>query len=376
MQIQFNIPAFIGNEEDYIHEVIASHSICGDSKYTKKCNKLIEETLCAKKVMLTTSGSSALDMAVMLCDIRKGDEVILPSYTFSSSANAIILSGGIPVFVDIRPDTMNIDENMIEKAITEKTKAIMVVHYAGVSCEMDMIMSIAEKHGLKVIEDAAQAFMSKYKYSFLGTIGDFGCFSFHETKNLTMGEGGAIVINDEDYIEKAEILREKGTDRSKFYRGEIDKYTWIDKGDSFLPSDINAAYLYPQLLKAEDITNHRIKCWNRYYAGLIGLASDGYLELPTVPDDCKHNGHIFYIKVHNIEERTKLISFLKSNGIGSVFHYIPLHSAPAGKKYCRFNSQDRFTTAESEKLLRLPMHYKLTLAEVDYIVDKIRSFYG
>ncbi len=375
MHISFNVPPYTGEEEKYIKEVLKNHMICGDGQFTKKCNEWMERKFDAKKVMLTTSGTSALDMAVMLCDLRKGEEVILPSYTFSSTANAIILNGGTPVFIDVRPDTMNIDEAGIEAAVSERTKAIIVVHYAGVACEMDTVMDIASRHGLKVIEDAAQAIMSKYKGKYLGTIGDIGCFSFHETKNLSMGEGGAIVINNEEYIDRAEILREKGTDRSRFYRGQVDKYTWVDKGDSFLPSELNAAYLYPQLLKAEDMTAHRIECWYGYYRGLKHLSDEGKIELPVIPEGCVQNGHMFYIKLKGIKERTELISYLNKNDIGSVFHYIPLHSAPAGIKYGRFNGEDIYTTKEAERLLRLPMHCELSTEDVGRVCEAINRFF-
>lgn len=376
MRVDFNVPPYVEGEEKYIFEAIAKHKICGDGEYTAKCNKWMEERFQAHKVMLTTSGTSALDMATLLCGIKPGDEVILPSYTFSSTANAAVLCGAKLVFVDIRPDTMNIDETKIEEAITDRTKAIIVVHYAGVACEMDTIMEIAGDHGLKVIEDAAQAIMSKYKDRYLGTIGDFGCYSFHETKNFSMGEGGAIVINNVKDIERAEVLREKGTNRSKFYRGQIDKYTWVDFGDSYLPSELNAAYLYPQLLQADELTEHRLDCWRRYYKGLEKLAAQGNIDLPVVPERCKHNGHMFYIKVKNIDERQRLIGYLKEAGIMAVFHYVPLHSAPAGYKYGIFSGVDRFTTVESERLMRLPLHCELKGAEIDEICDLIVEFYN
>lgn len=373
--IVFNVPPYTGEEEQYISDVILKHKICGDGDYTKKCNEWMEKRFGARHVLLTTSGTSALDMAVLLCGIMPGDEVILPSYTFSSTANAAALYGAKLVFVDIRPDTMNIDEKLIEAAITEKTKAIIVVHYAGVACEMDAITEIARRHGIKVIEDAAQAVMSSYKGKYLGTIGDIGCYSFHETKNFSMGEGGAIVINKEEYIERAEILREKGTNRSKFYRGQIDKYTWVDIGDSFLPSELNAAYLYPQLLKADEMIKHRLSCWHRYMDGLKTLADKGYIEMPYIPEDCVHNAHMFYIKTKNIDERTKLSRYLKERGIMSVFHYIPLHSAPAGVRFGRFNGEDIYTTVESERLLRLPMHCELKMKDVDRVIKSILDFY-
>lgn len=374
MRIPFNVPTYTGDEEKYIHDAILNHKICGDGKYTKLCNEWMETTFNAKRIMLTTSGTSALDMAVMLCDLKPGDEVILPSYTFSSSANAILLSGGVPVFVDIRPDTMNIDESKIEDAITDKTKAIMVVHYGGVACEMDAIMDIGRRHSLRVIEDAAQAFMSQYEGRHLGTIGDFGCYSFHETKNLTMGEGGAIVINDETAIEKAEIIREKGTDRSKFYRGQIDKYTWVDAGDSYLPSELNAAYLYAQLLQAKEITEHRVNCWAVYHREMQSLADRGDIGIPYVPHGCVHNGHMFYIKTDSEQTRARLITYLKEHDIGSVFHYIPLHSAPAGIKFARFHGTDVYTTREAMRLLRLPMHCELREEDAVRVIDTIEEF--
>lgn len=375
MKIDFNVPPYVEDEGKYISDVIAKHKICGDGEYTAKCNKWMEDRFNARKVMLTTSGTSALDMAALLCGIEPGDEVILPSYTFSSTANAAVLCGARLIFVDIRPDTMNIDETKIEEAITDRTKAIIVVHYAGVACEMDTIMELASRYNLKVIEDAAQAVMGTYKGRFLGTIGDFGCYSFHETKNFSMGEGGAIVINNDKDIESAEILREKGTNRSKFYRGQIDKYTWVDFGDSYLPSELNAAYLYPQLLQADKLTEHRLERWDEYYDGLQGLASEDRIQLPVIPEGCKHNGHMFYIKVKNIDERQSLIGYLKEAGIMAVFHYVPLHSAPAGLKFGRFSGADVYTTRESERLLRLPMHCELDVADVDRICESIKEFY-
>ena len=374
--IPFNIPPATTNEITYLQQVINSRKISGDGPFTKQCSKWMEDRFKAQKVLLTTSGTAALDMALLLCDLSPGDEVILPSFTFSSTANAAVLAGARLVFVDVRPDTMNIDETKIEAAITARTKAIIVVHYAGVSCEMDTIMDIARRHGLKVIEDAAQGFMSTYKGKYLGTIGDFGCYSFHETKNLSMGEGGGYVINHPSYNERAEILREKGTNRAKFYRGQIDKYTWVDFGDSYLPSELNAAYLWPQLLKADEITDDRLKSWKRYYDGLKELEEKGLIELPFIPDGCTHNAHIFFIKCKNIEERTALIRYLKDNGIMAVFHYIPLHSAPAGQKYGRFHGEDRFTTKESERLLRLPMYYGLSEEDIDWVIRCIKAFYG
>lgn len=373
--IPFNVPPHVGLEEAYISEAIRSHKISGDGTFTKRCNRWMEDRFNARKVLLTTSGTAALDMAMLLCDLKPGDEVILPSYTFSSTANAAVLAGAKLVFVDIRPDTMNIDETKIEAAITEKTRAIMVVHYAGVACEMDAIMDIARRHGLKVVEDAAQAVMAQYKGRWLGTIGDFGCYSFHETKNYSMGEGGAILINNPEYIERAEILREKGTNRSKFYRGEIDKYTWVDFGDSYLPSELNAAYLWAQLEQADAINENRLATWHHYQAALKPLADAGKIELPTVPEGCVHNAHMFYIKCKSLAERTRLIEWLKERGIMAVFHYVPLHSAPAGMKFGRFSGEDRYTTPESEKLLRLPLYYNLDSRQVDFIVQSIEAYY-
>lgn len=375
MKIDFNVPPYTGDEDQYIEKAIKNRKICGDGEFTKKCNEWMKRRFGAQSIMLTTSGTAALDMAVLMCGLNPNDEVILPSYTFSSTANAVILGGGVPVFVDIRPDTMNIDEKKIENAITERTKAIVTVHYAGVSCEMDAILRIADKYGLIVIEDAAQAVMSSYDGKFCGTIGTFGCYSFHETKNFSMGEGGAIVVRSPEYIEQAEILREKGTDRSKFYRGQVDKYTWVDKGDSYLPSELNAAYLYPQLLKADEITRHRLECWDRYYENLSELADEGKIDLPVVPDKCKHNGHMFYIKVKDLNERTELMKYLRNQGISTAFHYIPLHSAPAGRKYGRFSGEDEYTTREAERLLRLPLHYDLNLEQVEEVTRSIKSFY-
>jgi len=314
-------------------------------------------------------------MAALLSDIHQGDEVIMPSFTFVSTADAFVLRGAIPVFVDIRPDTMNIDENLIEAAITDKTRAIVPVHYAGVGCEMDKIMQIANKYHLLVIEDAAQGVLSKYKGKYLGTIGDYGCYSFHETKNYSMGEGGAILIRDAKNIEEAEIIREKGTNRSKFFRGQIDKYTWVSAGSSYLPSELNAAYLYGQLENAQLIFDSRMNAWNMYAECLKDLADAGYIELPTIPKECEHNAHMFYIKCKDLAERTKLIDFLKEKGVNSVFHYIPLHSSPAGMKYGRFHGEDNYTTQESERLLRLPMYYNIQRNDINYVGSCVKQFY-
>lgn len=373
--INFNEPPYVGKELEYVKMAIESKKICGDGQFTKLCNKWIEEKAGTQKALLTTSCTSALEMAAMLCDIKPGDEVIMPSFTFVSTANAFVLRGAKIVFVDIRPDTMNIDENLIEAAITPKTKAIVPVHYAGVSCEMDKIMDIAGKYNLKVVEDAAQGVSSYYKNKALGNIGDFGCYSFHETKNYSMGEGGAILIKNPEYIERAEIIREKGTDRSKFFRGQVDKYTWVSAGSSYLPSDMNAAYLWAQFENEEKIYNDRMNSWNLYYDGLKDIAAKGQIGLPFIHESCIHNAHMFYIKTKDLDERTQLLSYLKENEINAVFHYIPLHSAPAGLKYCRFDGEDKFTTKESERLIRLPMFYGLGSSDVEYIVEKIKTFY-
>ena len=374
--INFNVPPCAEKAMDYIRECVKNQKICGDGPYTKKCNEWIEKKTGTAKCLLTTSCTHATELAALLLpDIGPGDEVIMPAYTFVSTADAFVLRGAVPVFVDIRPDTMNMDEKLIEDAVTERTKAIVPVHYAGVACEMDTIMDIAARHQLAVIEDAAQGIMATYKGKALGTIGDFGCFSFHETKNYSMGEGGALLIRDEGNVEEAEIIREKGTNRSKYYRGQIDKYTWINYGSSYLPSDMNAAYLYAQLEIAEEINDARLAIWRRYCDNLQPLAQAGRIELPVVPEGCVHNGHMFYIKAKDIEERTALIEYLKQNEIHAVFHYIPLHTAPAGLKFGRFHGEDRYTTRESERLLRLPMYYGLELEQVDYICDTLRKFY-
>ena len=373
--INFNVPPYVGKEMDYIADAVGNHKICGDGPYTKKCNAWIEEQTKTAKALLTTSCTHATEMAALLCDIQPGDEVIMPSYTFVSTADAFVLRGANVVFVDIRPDTMNIDETKIEDAITEKTKAIVPVHYAGVACEMDTIMDIARRHNLKVIEDAAQGVMSFYKGQALGTIGDYGCFSFHETKNYSMGEGGALLIHDPAMIEEAEIVREKGTNRSKFFRGQIDKYTWVNAGSSYLPSELNAAYLWAQLEAADKIYDDRMATWNHYYAGFKELEKEGYIQLPVVPEGCRHNAHMFYIKAKNLEERSRLIKYLKENEIQAVFHYIPLHSAPAGQKFGRFHGEDIYTTKESERLMRLPMYYGLESDTVESIIETVKKFY-
>ncbi len=374
--IPFNVPPCTGKEIDYITEAIAAHKICGDGAFTRKCNAWLEQRFSAHRVLLTTSGSTALDMASLLCEFRPGDEVILPSFTFSSTANAFAIYGAKLVFVDIRPDTMNIDEKKIEAAVTQKTRAIVAMHYAGVACEMDTITDIARRHGLLVVEDAAQAIMGTYKGKALGTIGDLGCFSFHETKNYSMGEGGALVINNPAYVERAEILREKGTDRARFFRGQVDKYTWVDVGDSFLPSELNAAYLWAQLERADEINNDRLHSWKVYDEAFQELREEGFVELPVVPEGCVHNAHMYYLKCRDLAERTALIRFLKERDILAVFHYVPLHSAPAGRKYGRFDGEDRYTTAESDRLVRLPMYYQLAAEDQAKVIAAVREFYG
>ena len=373
--VPFNVPPCTGNEMKYIGEAVASHKICGDGQFTKKCSAWMEERFNAHKVLLTTSGTTALDMASLLCELQPGDEVILPSFTFSSTANAFVNYGAKLVFVDIRPDTMNIDETKIEAAITDRTKAIVVMHYAGVACEMDTIMAIARKHRLLVIEDAAQAVMSSYKGRALGTIGDFGCYSFHETKNYSMGEGGAILINTPEYVERAEILREKGTDRARFFRGQVDKYTWVDLGDSFLPSELNAAYLWAQLEMADEINEDRLSSWKSYYDAFADLEKRGLVTLPAVPEGCVHNAHMFYLKCRDLEKRTALIAFLKERDILAVFHYVPLHSAPAGLRFGRFSGEDVYTTRESDRLVRLPLYYGLTADDQAKVIRAVRDFY-
>lgn len=374
--ISFNVPPVVGTETKYIEEAIHNNKICGDGEFTKKCSAWLEEKTGSAKVLLTTSCTHATELAAILADIQPGDEVIMPSYTFVSTADAFVLRGATVVFVDIRPDTMNIDENLIEDAITEKTKAIVPVHYAGVSCEMNKIVELAQKYHLYVIEDAAQGVMASYYGKALGTIGDYGCFSFHETKNYSMGEGGALLIKDAKNVERAEIIREKGTNRSKFFRGQIDKYTWVDAGSSYLPSDINAAYLWAQLEKADQIFNDRMKSWNLYNEMFEDLAKEGIVETPYIPEGCQHNAHMYYVKAKDLQERTALIKFLKENGVSAVFHYIPLHTAPAGEKYGRFHGEDKYTTKESERLLRLPLYYGLKEEDIETVVNTVKQFYS
>ena len=373
--IDFNIPPFTGKELEYMQQAIKNKKICGDGEFTKKCSRWMEKNFQANHVLLTTSCTHALEMAAVLTQVKPGDEVILPSYTFVSTADAFVQRGATLVFVDIRPETMNLDERLIEDAITEKTKVIVPVHYAGVGCAMDEIMEIAARHHLMVVEDAAQGVYAYYKGRALGTIGDFGCYSFHETKNYSMGEGGALVFQNNDYLERAEIVREKGTDRSKFFRGQVDKYRWMDYGSSYLPSDLNAAYLWAQLEMAEKIREDRLKSWNYYHEELRSLADAGYIEQPFIPDYAEHNAHMYYIKTKDLETRGKLIDFLAKREIHTVFHYVPLHSAPAGQKFGHFHGEDKYTTKESERLLRLPMYYQLKEEDQEQVVKAVKEFY-
>jgi len=373
--VNFNIPPLVGDEFEYVKQAIESHKICGDGAFTKKCHAWMEERFGAQKALLTTSGTTALDMALILCDLQPGDEVILPSYTFSSTATAPVLAGAKLVFADVDPATMNIDCDKIEQAVTEKTKVIIAMHYAGVACDMDRIMAIAKKYDLKVVEDAAQGVMSTYKGRWLGTIGDFGCYSFHETKNFSMGEGGALIINNPAYNERAEIIREKGTNRANFLRGQVDKYTWVDRGDSYLPSELNAAYLWPQLLKAEQITENRMATWNAYYAAFAPLREAGRVALPVIPEGCTHNAHMFYLKCRDLSDRTAFIRFMKERGVACVFHYVPLHSAPAGLKFGIFQGEDVYTTAESERLVRLPLYYGMAEEDRAAVIDGVLAYF-
>ena len=373
--IDFNIPPFTGKELEYMQQAIKNKKICGDGEFTKKCSRWMEEKFQVNHVLLTTSCTHALEMAAVLTQVKPGDEVILPSYTFVSTADAFVQRGATLVFVDIRPETMNLDERLIEDAITEKTKVIVPVHYAGVGCAMDEIMEIAARHHLMVVEDAAQGVYAYYKGRALGTIGDFGCYSFHETKNYSMGEGGALVFQNNDYLERAEIVREKGTDRSKFFRGQVDKYRWMDYGSSYLPSDLNAAYLWAQLEMAEKIREDRLESWNYYHEELRPLADAGYIEQPFIPDYAEHNAHMYYIKTKDLETRGRLIDFLAKREIHTVFHYVPLHSAPAGQKFGHFHGEDKYTTKESERLLRLPMYYQLKEEDQEQVVKAVKEFY-
>ena len=373
--IPFNKPPYAGKEQEYIAQAIANHKLCGDGQFTKDCHKWFEERTGAHKVLLTTSGTDALELAANLCQLQPGDEVIMPSFTFSSTANAFVLAGAKLIFVDVRPDTMNIDETKIEAAVTEKTKVIVPVHYAGVACEMDTIMEIAKKYNLLVVEDAAQGVMSTYKGRALGTIGHMGCYSFHETKNYSMGEGGAFLTMDPELAERAEILREKGTNRSHFLRGQVDKYTWVDFGSSYLPSELNAAYLKAQLEVADEINENRIATWNAYYNAFKHLEEAGRIELPKIPAECGHNAHMFFVKLKDVEDRTAFIQYLKENGVQSTFHYVPLHSAPAGQKFGIFSGEDVYTTKESERLTRLPMFYNMDSQDVAHVIKTVLAYF-
>lgn len=375
MKIPFNIPTVVGSEQEYISQAIQNHRLSGDGEFTKKCHDWLEQQFRTLRALLTTSCTHALEMAAILADIQPGDEVIMPSYTFVSTANAFVLRGAKIVFVDIRPDTMNLNENLVESAITKKTKAIVPVHYAGVSCEMNTLNKIAEHHNLLLIEDAAQGVMSKYNGQFLGSIGNLGCYSFHETKNYTAGEGGALLVNDSRFTERAEIVREKGTDRSRFFRGQIDKYTWVDVGSSYLPSELNAAYLLAQLEKADYINENRLISWGKYWDLLKPLKESSVIELPYIPNECEHNAHMFYIKVKDLETRSSLMQFLHNNNVSSAFHYIPLHSSEAGRRFGDFIGPDIYTTTESERLVRLPMYYDMRHEDIERVCWLIGKFF-
>ncbi len=375
-KIPFNRPFIAGKELYYISRAVIEGRLSGDGPFTKKCHSWLEQTLNCKRAFLTHSCTGALEMAAILCDIRPGDEVIMPSFTFVSTANAFVARGGVPVFVDIRQDTLNMDEKLIEKAITSKTKAIVPVHYAGVACAMDEIMEMADKYKLWVVEDAAQAFLSTHNGKYMGSIGHLGCFSFHETKNIISGEGGALLVNDSKMIERAEIIREKGTNRNQFFRGQVDKYTWVDIGSSFLPGELVGAFLYAQLEQAEKIIAARMRIFKRYIRGLKPLACKGLIRLPFVRDENACNGHIFYIITRNLVERTMLIAHLKDRGISAVFHYVPLHSSPAGKKYGKTGSAMTMTDDLSDKVLRLPLYYEMANEDVDRVVNALSEIIG
>lgn len=374
--VSFNVPPYVGNELAYIKDAIGNMKICGDGAFTEKCSNWIEQRFHTRKALLTTSGTSALELSAALCDLKPGDEVILPSFTFSSTATAFVGQGARLRFVDIRPDTMNLDEKLIEAAITPRTKVIVPVHYAGVACEMNTILDIASNYNIRVVEDAAQGVMSTYQGKALGTLGDFGCFSFHETKNYSMGEGGAILIRDEEPIERAEIYREKGTDRSRFFRGQVDKYTWVDWGSSFLPSDMLSAYLWAQLERADDINDNRLETWKCYYNAFMPLAQAERIELPYIPQECTHNAHMFYIKCKDLADRSAFIAHMRSHGVQCVFHYVPLHSASAGQRFGEFVGQDRYTTAESERLVRLPMYYNMDPKDRQLVVEATLDYFA
>lgn len=373
-EISFNKGTFLGSEFEYIQDAINRKHISGDGYYTKKCNEILENKIGCKKALLTHSCTAALEISAMLLDLEKDDEVICPSYTFVTTASSFALRGAKCVFVDIKDDTLNIDENLIESAITDRTKAIIPVHYAGVSCEMEKILEIAKKYNLKVIEDSAQAIGSSYKNRPCGSIGDMGCFSFHETKNVVCGEGGALAINDEKYIEDAEIIREKGTNRSKFFRGQVDKYTWVALGSSYLPSDMNAAYLYPQLEKLDQINNKRKELWNNYHMAFEDFEKTGLIRRPYIPSHCEHNAHMYFLRFNDLKTRTRFIDYMKKNDISTVFHYIPLHSSPAGIKFGRYEGNMEVTNKVSDTLVRLPIFYSMNSSVQDYVIAKVRGF--
>lgn len=373
LTIPFNKPYMTGKELWYIAQAHANGHLAGDGSFTKQCQSWLEARTGTQKALLTHSCTAALEMAAILADLQPGDEVIMPSYTFVSTANAFVLRGGVPVFVDIHPDTLNIDETLIEAAITPRTKAIVPVHYAGVACEMDTIMDIARRRNLLVIEDAAQGIMSTYKGRLLGSIGHMGTYSFHETKNIISGEGGALLINDKSFANRAEIIREKGTNRSQFFRGQVDKYTWVDIGSSYLPGEVIAAFLWAQMQEAESITAKRIATWERYHQSLLPLEIDGLLTRPNVPSRCAHNAHMYYVLLPNLQSRSSLIHALRDNGIMSVFHYVPLHSSPAGKKYARTHGTLRVTESLSDRLLRLPLWVEIEDEQLDTIIRVVES---
>lgn len=374
--IPFNKPPYTGAEDQYVLDAMRSNKMSGDGKFTHLCQGWFEAKTGAPKALLVPSCTQALELAALLINIQPGDEIIMPSYTFVSTANAFVLRGAKIIFVDVRPDTMNLDEKLIERAITPKTKAIVPVHYAGVACEMDTIMEIAAQYKLFVIEDAAQGMMSTYKGRALGSIGHLGAYSFHDTKNYTSGgEGGLLIINDKNFIDRAEIIREKGTNRSKFFRGMIDKYSWVDIGSSYLPSELQAAYLWGQLEQAEEINANRKSVWNNYYQALTPLYEAKKIDIPFIPETCSHNGHMFYLKTAALEERSDLIKFLKENGVAAAFHYVPLHSSIAGESYSAFHGKDIYTTPESERLVRLPIYYGIDIAEQNQVINSIMNFY-
>lgn len=375
--IPFNKPPYTGHEDQFVLTAMRSHKISGDGPFTELCHDWFKQNLPCKKALLTPSCTAALEMAAILIETKPGDEIIMPSYTFVSTANAFVLRGATIVFVDVHPETMNIDETKIEAAITDKTKAIVPVHYAGVGCEMQTIMDLAKRYNLYVIEDAAQGMMSTYEGVALGTIGHLGAFSFHETKNYTSGgEGGLLIINDESFIARAEIIREKGTNRSQFFRGMVDKYSWVDIGSSYLPSDLQAAYLWGQIERCTEINQNRLEAWQYYYESLQSLEQQNKIQLPIIPKFCTHNAHMFYIKVENLAVRSSILQYLKDNNIIAVFHYVPLHNSIAGKNLGYFSGEDSFTTKESERLIRLPLWYGIDKIQQDQIISAIKTFYS